>query len=387
MSCRRALVAACLLRLALPAPAGAAEVRIVSPAAQPAFGEVEFAVEVIGIPGVLRVELRVDGRVAASPAAPPYRARVDVGHDNREHRFEASVITAAGIAARQALVTPAIQVDQELDVSLRQLYVTVTRGEERVRGLGRRDLRIFDNGREQEIVTFEGGDAPFTSVLLVDASESMFGGRLAVALSGAQGFARGMRPLDETSLILFSDRIRRSIPFTDAADPILAGLADSEAAGGTALNDHLYLALQLLDGRQGRRVVVLFSDGADVMSALRMREVLWKAQRSQAAIYWIRLQQGNTAPRFHSAWRDADGNAREEELLEQAVRESGGRVASLSSLDDVEAAYQGVLDELRSQYVLGYYPSGARHDGSWREVEVRAAGGASARTREGYLDY
>lgn len=365
----------------------AAQVRITAPRPEPVFGKVEFAVEVGDIAGVLRVELKVDGRLVASPSAPPYRAVIDVGEDNRGHRFEASVITAAGIAARAAVSTPAIQVDQEVEVALRQLYVTVTRGEERVSGLRRSDLTIVDDGREQAIVTFEGGDAPFTSVLLVDASESMYGGRLESALRGAQGFARGMRPLDETSLILFSDRTRRSTPFTGAAEPIIASLAHIQADGGTSVNDHLYLALELLEGRQGRRVVVLFSDGADVLSILRMKDVLWKAQRSQAAIYWIRLQEGDPLARFSSAWRDAGGNQREEEQLAQAVRESGGRIETLRSIDDVEAAYRGVLDELRSQYVLGYYPSNPRHDSSWRRVEVRAGGGLRARTREGYIDY
>ncbi len=365
----------------------AAEVRILSPRQVPVFGKVAFAVQVSGVTGVLRVELRVDGRLVASPGAPPFAASVDVGEDNRAHRFEASVITAAGIAARAALTTPPIHVDQELDVALRQLYVTVTRGEEPAPGLGRDDLRVTDDGRPQSVVTFEGGDAPFTSVLLVDASESMFGGRLDSALRGAGGFARAMRPLDETMLMLFSDHTRRATSFSDAADPILAGLQNIEAEGGTSVNDHLYLALELLEGRQGRRVVVMFSDGADVLSVLRMKDVVWKAQRSQAAIYWIRLQEGDPNQRFSSAWRDAEANHREEVMLEAAVRESGGRIATLTSIDSVDAAYQGILDELRSQYVIGYYPTSLRHDGRWRNVEVKAPGGLRVRTREGYVDY
>ncbi len=386
MNLRRLAIA--LAAVLIDGSAGyAADARITSPLPEPVFGKVEFTVDVGDVAGVLRVEMKVDGRLVASPTAPPYRALVDVGEDNRAHRFEANVITASGIAARAAVTTPAIQIDQEVNVALRQLYVTVTRGDERVSGLRRSDLKIFDDGREQGIVTFEGGDAPFTSVLLVDASESMHGGRLEAALRGAQGFARGMRELDETSLILFSDRTRHTTPFTDDADTIVDGLAGIEAKGGTAVNDHLYLALEMLEARQGRRVVVLFSDGADVLSVLRMKDVLWKAQRSQAAIYWIRLQEGNPHARFTSAWRGAVANQREEELLEQAVRESGGRIETLRSIDDVEASYQSVIDELRSQYVLGYYPSNPRHDGSWREVEVRAGRGLRARTREGYIDY
>jgi Ca-activated chloride channel family protein len=362
-------------------------VTVVSPHAEPAFGKVTFAVQVSGLGGVLRVELRVDGRLMASPSAPPYSAIVDVGEDNRAHRFEASVITATGVAARAAVTTPPIQVDQEVDVALRQLFVTVSRGDEPARGLGRNDLRVVDDGKAQSIVTFEGGDAPFTSVLLVDSSESMFGGRLESALRGAEGFAKAMRPLDETMLMLFSDRTRRVTPFSDAADSVLAGLQGIAAEGGTAVNDHLYLALELLEGRQGRRVIVLFSDGADVLSALRMKDVQWRARRSQAAIYWIRLQEGDPNPRFTSAWRDAAANRQEEDSLADTVRESGGRIVTLASIDDVDDAYQQVLEELRSQYVIGYYPSSLRHDGRWRNVEVKAPSGLRVRTREGYVDY
>lgn len=382
----RASLLAVVLALA-GRPAAAAQLVILSPRAEPTFGKATFTVQVTGLAGVLRVELRVDGRLVASPTAAPYSTTVDLGEDNRSHRFEASAITAAGIAARAALSTPQIQVDQEVDVALRQLFVTVTRGEQSARGLARSDLKVIDDGRPQPIVTFEGGDAPFTSVLLVDSSESMFGGRLETALRGAEGFAKGMRPLDETMLMLFSDHTRQATAFSSAADPILASLQNIAADGGTSVNDHLFLALELLEGRQGRRVVVLFSDGADVLSALRMNDVVWKAQRSQSAVYWIRLQEGDPDKRFFSAWRNGEANHAEEEALANAVRESGGRIVTLASIDAVDTAYQSILDELRSQYVIGYYPTSLRHDGRWRTVEVRAPSGLRVRTRAGYIDY
>ena len=98
------------------------------------------------------------------------------------------------------------------------------------------------------------------------------------------------------------------------------------AGGGTALNDHLYLALKLLDSRQGRRVVVLFTDGADLHSLLSMRDVLWKAQRSQAVIYWIflREEQKSGPPQFATALRGFEDNLEEFRLLRRAVNQSGG---------------------------------------------------------------
>ncbi|HUF78136.1 MAG TPA: VWA domain-containing protein, partial [Thermoanaerobaculia bacterium] len=166
-----------------------------------------------------------------------------------------------------------------------------------------------------------------------------------------------------------------------------------EAGGGTALTDHLYAAFKILDGRQGRRVVVVLSDGFDVYSALRMRDVVWKAQRSQAIVYWIQLQDrggpaGSQPGLYSSAWRDAPENREEYEALRRLVLETGGRIEPIERIGEVEHAFRSILAELREQYVLGYYPTDLRHDGSWRQVQVRVRGfGNQVRVREGYVDF
>jgi Ca-activated chloride channel family protein len=251
---------------------------------------------------------------------------------------------------------------------------------------------VVDDGAVQELVTFEGGDAPLTAVLLVDSSESMQGERLQSAIRGAQAFTAGMRELDEAMALLFGDQLVRATPFTDDPAELRTSLDGVEAGGGTALTDHLYAAFKILDGRQGRRVVVVLSDGFDVYSALRMRDVLWKAQRSQAIVYWIQLQDraaaGGEPGLYSSAWRDAEANQEEYETLRRLVLESGGRIESIDRVEDVQRAFQSILAELREQYVLGYYPTDLRHDGSWRKVEVRVQGfGNSVRVREGYVDF
>jgi Ca-activated chloride channel family protein len=158
------------------------------------------------------------------------------------------------------------------------------------------------------------------------------------------------------------------------------------AAGGTALNDHLYAALRLLDERPGRRIVVLLSDGADVTSTLSGDDLRWKVQRSDASIYWLRLDPGRGERSFGSAWRDATGNDRELVALERAVGDSGGRIEPLAPGVDLGGAFAAVVAELREQYVLGYYPRDLRRDGSWRSLEVRTAPGVRLRYRAGWVD-
>ena len=111
--------------------------------------------------------------------------------------------------------TPAIQVNDTLDLPLQQLFVTVTRSGDRVGKLGRDDFLVIDDDTRQQLVTFEGGDAPLTAVLLVDSSQSMRGSRLASAVQGVRSFTAGMQDLDEVMGILFSDRMLAASPFTD----------------------------------------------------------------------------------------------------------------------------------------------------------------------------
>src|SRR5439155_19910285 len=94
-----------------------------------------------------------------------------------------------------------------------------------------------------------------------------------------------------------------------------AVIASTQAAGGTAVNDFLYLSLKALEARQGQRVVVLFSDGSDVHSVLPASDVLWKARAGQALIYWIQL--GGKHRSFPSAWRDYAANDGEFEEPQQ----------------------------------------------------------------------
>ena len=110
----------------------------------------------------------------------------------------------------------------------------------------------------------------------------MQGERLEAVRRGAKAFLDGMKPADEAMLALFSDRLLRFTPFPSDKKALDASIAGTPAAGGTAVNDFLYLSLKLLDARQGQRVVVLFSDGSDVHSVLPASDVLWKARAGQS---------------------------------------------------------------------------------------------------------
>jgi VWFA-related protein len=364
------------------------------PAGQAAFGSVQVGATVNPPGAAERVEFFVDGRRVGVIAKPPYELLVDVGQENVGHEFRVVAHGSGAATAIATVTTPAIAVDAQFSVELQQLYLTARHDGRRVLDLGREDFVVLDKGRRQELVTFARGDIPFTAVVLVDASLSMDANKLAIALAGAQAFVGGMRPLDEAKVVVFSDRMIAATPFAGPQDAAAFDLGGAAATGGTSVNDHLYLALKLLEARQGRRVVVLLSDGMDTTSALRLREVLFKVRQSQALVYWIRpLERGGRvldpvrARSLFSPWKSGPEHADELELLAEIVAESGGRILEGSPLDDLTDEFDEVLRELREQYVLGFYPTEARHDGRWHRVEVRVRRHGVGARAGGYLDF
>lgn len=288
-------------------------------------------------------------------------------------------------------VPPDIVIHDRVELDLQQIYVTATRRGKPVADLPRSAFRIEDDGQPQEIVTFEAGDVPFTATLLLDGSESMDGSPLDAALAGARTFLGDMNPLDEARVLVASDRPLYVSQVHTGANPIDPVLREPiRGEGGTALWDHLFLAVDSLERRQGRRVVIVLSDGYDVLSWLDIEPVRQIARRSQAMIYWVRLRDPANGGRLlfpRSAFRTRDQMQHNRKGFEDLVRESGGRVLSIRSFTDVEPVFREILHELRSQYALGYYPEPRRGDGSWRRVRVQVEGHrVDVRHRDGYYD-
>ncbi|MEO8276476.1 MAG: VWA domain-containing protein [Thermoanaerobaculia bacterium] len=361
--------------------------RIVSPASGvSAFGTISVVVDP-GTPNPRGVEIWYNDVKAGTLAHAPWKLSVETGDENIERRFRVVVIDAAGGRTEVQSLLPPVHVDEEIDLPLQQLYITATVGGYPELGLKREDFSVLDQGKSQEIVTFEHGDVPLAAVLLIDSSLSMRGAPLRSALAGAKSFASGMAELDEAMLLLFSDRVVHHTAWSANPEQLLAGLTGAEARGGSAVNDHLFLSLELLEKRQGRRVVILLSDGVDVESLLSAAQVNEIAVRSQALIYWIRVSADAFDLKQRSAWRTVEEHSAEIRQLAATVDASGGRRIEIRRYEDAPSAFQQILTELRQQYVLGFYPNALRHDGSWHPIRINVESkGVQLRTREGYYD-
>ncbi len=384
-----------LVFLAAPAPAQDIWVTIVEPRdGDLLLGEVDVRVEVVSRADIEEVEFHLDGRAIGTLTMEPFVLHVDLGERNAAHEFSVIARDVEGNEATHAVSTKPISIARDFEVELQQLYVSISREDKTVLDLGREVFSVTDDGDPQDLVTFARGDIPFTAVLLIDASASMYGQKMDSAIAGAASFIHGMRADDQAQVMVFSDQLLSSTPITDVKAVLTAGLSGTEARGGTALDDHLFVALKLLQQRQGRRVLILLSDGVDTHSVLTTDRVFEMARRSNALIYWIRFARDHSGPNpedkvnLSSAWKNSEQYSEQRDSLIRIVNHSGGRILPVASPDEIGPVFIRILEELRDQYVLGYYPDNQRDDGDWHGVRVRVeAPGVDVRAPRGYVDH
>ncbi len=255
-----------------------------------------------------------------------------------------------------------------------------------VGGLGREDFEILEDGKPQKIAYFEKeSSTPLSIVLAIDASESVLRDERLEKNAAKKFVDATLREQDELDLMDFSDSVREIVPFTNQKKQIEGGLNDLMRGSETALYDAVYLASDKLATTRNdagrRRVMVLITDGEDTKRKTRYGEALEQAQRAGAMIYSIIIV---------PVWADAGRNTGGEHALIQMSTDTGGKYYYVEDRKDLEPAFAHVSDDLRTQYVLGYYaPQGVR-DTAFRRIAVRMKdtalqGKYGLRHRSGYF--
>ena len=240
--------------------------------------------------------------------------------------------------------------------------------------LTREDLTILEDGVPQSVDVFQEAVLPVTFMLALDSSGSMK--RSAEqAREAAREFIAAMRPEDQVGMILFSDKSNLVHVPTEKREYSLKAVDGYVAEGGTALYDALYDSLAQLATVQGRRVVVVVTDGRDENatstgpgSLQKWDEVLQKLEQTEATVYAVGV-----------------GNQVDRTRLQQLARKSGGAAYFPTTASSLAADYHKILDELRRRYIIGYESTNHTRDGRWRAVEIRTREkGVEIRSRGGY---
>ncbi len=258
------------------------------------------------------------------------------------------------------------------------LYVTVTDGNGRlVPDLLLDDFTIFDDGEPQEIALFENSVRPITVVVMLDTSISTTN-VMDLIMAGAEQFLIRMLPDDRARVGAFNDKIEIApAEFTGDRDELIGELDGLDFGNDTRLHDAVAASLDALVGVQGRKVVLVLTDGQDSASDIGWKDVLERAVAEEVMVYSIGME-----VEYFDGLRNR--RTRPDRSLRALAEETGGGYFELEEEDELGATFTRVSQELHSQYVLGFSPRA--RDGQVHTVDVRVRGrGMAARARRSYV--
>jgi Ca-activated chloride channel homolog len=326
----------------------------------------------------------------------------------------------------------------KMDTSLVTIPVSVVdRDGKFVPFLNKRDFRLYEDGVEQDIESFNPVETPFHVALVLDTSNStMF--KFDDIQDAAFAFIKQLRRDDRVTVVSFDSKVRFHCDFTSDYDELRRAIEETRVGGSTKIYDAVDKLVDRLGTIQGRKAIVLFTDGVDTASRhANYRNNIEKVEESGAIVYPIKYdtegdQQGvgvygpttnpgpspnpsppsgrrrwpfsslagQLSPKWQSPqWRFSQGPGRAPtsggetsedyrraaRYLQDLARRSGGRLYDANTLNNISQAFSNIAEELRHQYSLSYYPTNSKKDGSYRRVKVRVEKtGMIVRAREGY---
>ncbi len=268
-----------------------------------------------------------------------------------------------------------------IDTKLVNLWVNVTDQNGAIVGnLKQDDFKIAEDGRLQDIKIFERqSEQPLAIVLAIDTSASTLKDRALEHDAGKRFVHAILRPQDQMSVIQFATNVTMLVDFTNKPDRLDRGLNSLKSGEATALYEAIDLGSKELAKKQGRKVLVLVSDGGDTVKSTTYPEALEQALRGEVMIYSI-----IDVPIEESAGRDLGG----EHALITLSEQTGGKSFYAGS-GGLDKAFAQVSDDLRTQYLIGYYPHNQVPGLQFHRVSVTIPRGAAdsfnIRYRAGYF--
>jgi len=326
-------------------------------------------------------------------------------------RYHARAVGAAAAVAAAAALAVTLSAQQAQEPVFRTgtrtvpVYVTVTDAEGRlVPDLGQDDFEILDNGKPQTISIFANDLQPIMVVMMLDRSGSMVDNFRRVQ-EAAEQFVTRLLPADKARIGSFSYRVQVDPrTFTNDRDELLRILyKELQEPGPTPLWNAVSVGMTGLLHQEGRRVVLVFTDGADRpgndrATNISLGDLMKRAREEDVMVYGVGLAGrmpmggmgrrggygGGRYPPPPGGWSSAGRTQKPDEGLSKLAAESGGGYFELESTDDLGATFARVADELHRQYAMGFSPE--KLDGKTHKLEVRVKRpGMTARARKSYV--
>src|SRR5258708_17189166 len=250
-----------------------------------------------------------------------------------------------------------------VNVRLVNVFATVTDSHGApVASLTKTDFRVLGDGVLQNISVFDReSELPLSIVLAVDTSESTRRD-FALEVASARKFAHSIvRPMDRLAVFEITENVDLITRFTSDLRSIDRGIENLRVRAGTSLYDAIYLCSERLMDRQGRKVLVLITDGGDTTSKATYHSALRRAQQAEAIVYSIIV-----VPVAADAGRNLGG----EHALIQISKDTGGKYYYAESITQLDEAFRQISNELRTQYLIAYYPSRRISDSPFRRIQL-----------------
>lgn len=257
------------------------------------------------------------------------------------------------------------------------IYATVIDASGRlVPELQQSDFTVLDNGKPSDVTLFSNESQPFTSVVMLDTSASMTA-NLKLLNRAAEQFLLRLLPVDKAKVGAFNDKIQLSGTFTNNRDELIGALNDLYFGNPTRLNDAIATSLDALEGVEGRRVVLVFTDGEDTSSRIGFKTVLERARDEGVMVYSIGLES-----EYFNGQRVVRSKPSRD--LRKISDETGGGYFELQKTADLSPTFTRVAQELRSQYLVGFAPASLDNKVHKLELKVNKPG-MTVRARKSYL--
>jgi Ca-activated chloride channel family protein len=291
--------------------------------------------------------------------------------------------SAAGAAVLSSLLFTAAAAQQPPGPTFRSgtqvvsLFVTVADAQKRlIPNLQKEDFEVFDNEKPQPIVLFDNAIQPITVIVMLDTSGSMTGS-IDLLRAAAEQFLIRLLPADKGRVGAFNDKIQISGRFTSDRDELVDEVKDLDYGNGTRLWDAVAASLDELKSVEGRKVVLVFTDGDDTESKVGLGDVVDRARAEEVMVYAIGLESN-----FFNGQRMV--RSRPDRGLRRIADETGGGYFELERSNDLSPTFTHIAYELHSQYVIGFAPTQLDNRVHKLSVKVKQPG-MTARARRSYL--
>lgn len=288
-----------------------------------------------------------------------------------------------------ALVLPVVPVAQQTfrsGVDIVRVDALVTDRNRPISGLAASDFELRDNGVVQSIDSAAFESLPLSVIFVLDTSGSVAGSKMQHLGDAVGMLLKGLHTDDRAALVTFSHRVWLQTPLISDFDALRKLMATGDAVGGTALYDAVYAALAISDVQDSRPLLVVFSDGMDNMSWLTADAVEHAARRANAVVYGVAVAGGSV---FHAVGRSSfvaqpQYVKGQTDFLDAVASATGGRVLKADITDNLPKAFDEVLREFRTRYVITYSPHGVDAPG-WHRIELKVKTRmAEVKARAGY---